>query len=79
MRTLYLFLGILENIYVPGDARFITIVGEHLGDEVYNVELMDTIATQLEMIHGRLGGDVRVDDLVVTELAYPCVFDSVND
>ena len=79
MRPLYLFLEILENIYVFRDARCIKIVGEHLGDEVYNVELMDTIATQLGIIHGRLGGDVGVDDLVVPEIAYPCVFDSVND
>ena len=40
---------------------------------------MDTSATQLEMIRGRLGGDVGVYDLVVPAIAYPCVFDGVND
>ena len=79
MRPLYLFMVILENIGVPGDARFITIVGENLRGEVNNVECVDTIETQLEMIHGRLGGDFGVDDLVMPELAYPCVFDGVND
>ena len=70
---------ILEHIGVPGDARFITIVGEHLGDEVYNVERVDTVATQLGMIHGHLGDDFGVDDFGVPELAYPCVFEGVND
>ena len=40
---------------------------------------MDTVATHLEMIDGRLGGDFGVDDFGVPELAYPCVFEGVND
>ena len=57
----------------------INIVGEHLGDDINNVERVDTVATHLEMIDGRLGGDFGVDDFGVPELAYPYVFDGVND
>ena len=66
-------------MYVPGDARCINIVGEHLRDDINNVERVDTVATQLGMIHGHLGGDFGVDDFGVPELAYPCVFEGVND
>ena len=55
------------------------VVGEHLGGEVYNVERMETSATQLEMTHYRLGGDVGVDGLIVSKLADPCVVDVVDD
>ena len=40
---------------------------------------MDIVATQLEMIHGRLGGGIVVDDLGVPELTYTCVFYGIND
>ena len=40
---------------------------------------MDIVATQLEMIHGRLGGGIVVDDLGVPEIKYTIVFDGVND
>ena len=65
MRPLYLFLIFLEHIDVPRDARCITLVGEHLGGYLDNVERMDTSSTKLEMIHGRLGGDVGIDGLGV--------------
>ena len=40
---------------------------------------MGTVTTQLEMIHGRLGGGIGVDDIGVPDLADPCIFDGVND
>ena len=40
---------------------------------------MYTSVTQLEMIHGRLGGDVGIYGLGVLKITDPCVFDGVND
>ena len=34
---------------------------------------------QLDIIHERLGGDSRVDSLGVPKLAYPYVFNSIDD
>ena len=76
---MYLFLGVIKHIDVPGDARCITIVGENLGGNFDNVESVDTSVTQLEIIHGRLGGDVSIDGLGVSDIKYPCVLDGVND
>ena len=78
MLPLYLFMGVLEHIDVPGNTRFITIVGEHLRGEVNRVVCVDTATTQLEMIHGRLGGDIGIDGISVPEIADTCVFDGFN-
>ena len=40
---------------------------------------MDTTAYQLEMIHERLGSDVGIDFLVMTNLTDPYVFYGVNN
>ena len=79
MHPLYLFTSVLEYIDVPGKARCITMVGEHLGGKDDNIERVDTAVTQLYMIHRHLGGDIRVDCLGVPEITYPCDFDGVND
>ena len=67
------------TFFLVGDARCIIIVGEHLGGEVDKVERVDTAATQLEMIHGRLGGDIGMDGIGMTEISDPCFFDVFND
>ena len=76
---MYLFTGVLEYIDVSIEEHCITMVGEHLGGEVDNIERVDTTVTQLDMIHRHLGGDIRVDGLGVPEIADPCDFDGVND
>ena len=75
---MYLFLGVIKHIDVPGDARCITIVGENIGGNFDNVESVDTSVTQLEIIHGRLGDDIGIDGISVPEIADLCVFDGVN-
>ena len=50
-----------------------------IGGDLDNVDRMDTSSTKLEIIHGRLGGDVRIDSLGVPEIANTFVFDRVND
>ena len=79
MHPLFLFLGFLKHIDVLGGARCTTIVGQHLRDEVDNIERMETYETQLEMIHERLGGDVGVDGLSMPDLADPCLLGGIDD
>ena len=76
---LCLFMGFLDHIDVFGDVFCVTVVGDHLRDAVNNIEHMETSATQLEIIHDCLGGDVGVDGIVIPELTDPCVLDGVND
>ena len=72
-------MGVLEHIDVPREAHYITLVGDHLGGDFDNVESVDTSVTQLEIIHGRLGGDVGIYGIGVPEIVDPFVFDGVND
>ena len=76
---LNLLLGILEHDDVLGDDRCITIIGDHLGGEVDNVDHVETSAMQLEVVTKRLGGDISLYGLVVADLVDSCVFNGVND
>ena len=72
-------MGVINHIDLIGDAHCITVVGENIRREVDNIERVETAKTQLEMIHERLGGEVSVNVLGITELADPCVLDRFND
>ena len=76
---LCLFMGFLDHIDVFGDVFCVTVVGDHLRDAVNNIEHMETSATQLEMIHDCLGGDVGVDGLSMPDLADPFLLGGIDD
>ena len=69
----------LDHVNVIGDARCVSIIGEHIGGGVNAVDNMEASAKHLEVVHERLGGDVRIYGLGMTELVDPCVLNGVDD
>ena len=47
LRPLSLYLGVLDHVDVLGDAHGVTIIGDHFGGDINNIERMKASATHL--------------------------------
>ena len=67
------------HVDVPGDTRYVTIIGDNVGGEVDKFEHMEASVMQLEVVHERLCGDFSVYGIGMMEISDPCVLNSVDD